>query len=175
MNCKSEKMSKDKLEDFIRQHRSDFDDLKAPRDLFDKIVPVEHKVHPLYKWVAVAASALLLISVGYIFGTMQRSPESIAGWTEFQEAEQYYQSRINVKMEEIKSLNVSHDVMNDLEVLDEVYGQLKNELLKDPNADAGVLLSSMIRHQQQKLKMMDEILERVEKYKSNKTDTYNEM
>ena len=168
-------MRKDKLEQFIRQHKSDFDDLKAPKGLFDKIVPVERKVHPLYKWVAVAATTLLLISVGYIFGSMQRNPESIAGWKDFQEAEQYYQGRINVKMEEIKSLNVSHDVMNDLEVLDEVYGQLKNELNKDPNADAKVLLSSMIRHQQQKLKMMDEILERVEKYKTNKTDSYNEM
>lgn len=163
------------LEEFIRQHRDDFDDLKAPKDLFDKIIPVERSVHPLYKWIAVAASALLLISVGYIFGSMQRNPESIAGWKEFEEAEHYYQARINVKMEEIKTLNVSSEVMNDLQLLDEVYGQLREQLKEDPNADAGVLLNSMIRHQQQKLKMMDEILERVEKYKTNKSETYHEI
>jgi hypothetical protein len=56
-----------------------------------------------------------------------------------------------------------------------VYAQLKKQLREDPNADARILLSAMIKHQQQKLRVMDEILHRVEKYKSNEIHKYNEM
>ena len=166
---------KDSLERFIHENRDAFDDLKAPKGLFEKIVPRERSVNPMWKWMAVAASALLLIAVGYIAGT-KTSPETrVAGWNEFQEAEQYYQSKIDAKMELIKTLPVSNEVMSDIQVLDEVYGQLRKQLLEDPNADSKVLLHAMIKHQKQKLDVMDDILNRVEKYKKNENDNRNEM
>ncbi len=168
-------MKKNNLEQFIRSNRDAFDDLKAPKGLFDKIVLQEHKVHPLWKWMAIAASALLLISVGYIAGSRLRPESRIAGWSEFQEAEKYYQDKINVKMEEMKALPVSSEVLSDIQALDEVYAQLRKQLLEDPNADSKVLLSAMIKHQKQKLEVMDEILQRVEKYKKNENDNRNEM
>ena len=70
-------------------------------------------------------------------------------------------------MEEIKALKVSDEVLADIRVLDDVYYELKTQLLEDPNADSQLLLSAMIRHQQQKLEVMEEILNRVDKYKSN--------
>lgn len=169
------KGGEDGLEQFIRSNRDAFDDLKAPKGLFDKIVPPEHKVSPIWKWMAVAASVLLLISVGYIAGTRSQPENRIAGWSEFQEAEQYYQSKIDGKMEEIKSLPVGSEVLSDIQALDEVYAQLRKQLLEDPNADSKVLLSAMIKHQKQKLEVMDEILHRVEKYKKNENDKRNEM
>jgi hypothetical protein len=165
----------DRLEQFIRSNRDALDDLKAPQGLFDKIVPIDHKVSAIWKWMAVAASALLLISVGYIVGSKSQPETRVAGWNEFQEAEQYYQSKIDAKMEKIKTLPVSSEVMSDIQMLDEVYAQLRKQLLEDPNADSRVLLSAMIKHQKQKLEVMDEILNRVEKYKKNENDKRNEM
>ena len=166
---------KDSLERFIHENRDAFDDLKAPKGLFENIVPRERRVSPMWKWMAVAASALLLIMSGYIVGT-KTSPETrVAGWNEFQEAEQFYQSKIDAKMELIKTLPVSNEVMSDIQVLDEVYGQLRKQLLEDPNADSKVLLHAMIKHQRQKLDVMDNILNRVEKYNKNENDTPNEM
>ncbi|HJW31305.1 MAG TPA: hypothetical protein VJ508_18885 [Saprospiraceae bacterium] len=166
---------KDNLARFIHENRDAFDDLKAPSGMFDKIMPRDNKVSPLWKWMAVAASALLLISVGYMVGT-KASPESrIAGYTEFQEAENYYQGRIDQKMELIKNLPVHDEVMSDIKVLDEVYEQLRKQLLDDPNADSKVLLHAMIKHQKQKLQVMDEILQRVEKYKSTENIKTHEM
>jgi len=163
------------LEQFIHDNRDAFDDLKAPKGLFDKIVPKEHTVSPMWKWMAVAASALLLISVGYIAGSKSQAESRVAGWDEFQEAEQYYQSKIDVKLAEIKTLPVSSEVLSDIQALDEVYAQLRKQLLEDPNADSKVLLSAMIKHQKQKLEVMDDILNRVEKYKTNENDKRNEM
>jgi hypothetical protein len=70
-------------------------------------------------------------------------------------------------MEEIRSLQVSDEVLADIRILDDVYYELKTQLIEDPNADSQLLLSAMIRHQQQKLEVMEEILNRVDKYKSN--------
>ena len=165
----------DRLERFIHENRDAFDDLKAPKGMFEKIMPPDRRVSPAWKWMAVAASALLLIMSGYIIGT-KTSPEArVAGWDEFQEAEQFYQSKIDAKMELIKTLPVSNEVMSDIQVLDEVYGQLRKQLLEDPNADSKILLHAMIKHQKQKLDVMDDILNRVEKYKTNENDKRNEM
>ena len=63
-------------------------------------------------------------------------------------------------------------VLTDIQVLDEVYEQLRKQLLEDPNADTELLLSAMIRHQQQKLDIMEKILNRVDKYQSNESSNH---
>ena len=157
----------DRLEEFIRDNNASFDDLKAPSGVWNRIAPKERQATPLWKWTAVAASALLLVAVGYIFGMKSNTQRDIAGWDEYEEAQAYYQARIDRKMEEIKSLPVSEEVMKDIQVLDEVYGQLRQQLLEDPNANTELLLSAMIRHQQQKLDVMEKILNHVDKYQKS--------
>ncbi len=166
----------DALEQFIRSHREELDALKAPSRVWRaKNQGQGSHVHPLWKWSAVAASALLLMAMGYILGLRTVPGQSIAGWQEFEEAEQYYQARINTRMEKIKTLPVSDEVLGDIQALDEVYAQLREQLLHDPHARAEVLLAAMIKHQKQKLDIMDDILDRVEKYKSNETNKQHEM
>lgn len=162
----------DSLEDFIRDNRASFDDLKVPDRVWARINKQDRPVHSLWKWTAVAASALLLVAVGYIFGIRTQAQPEIAGWDEYKEAEEYYQDRIDQKMERIKTLPVSQEVLTDIQVLDEVYEQLRKQLLEDPNADAELLLSAMIRHQQQKLDIMEKILNRVDKYQSNESSNH---
>jgi hypothetical protein len=162
--------NKDRLEEFIRDNRASFDDLKAPANVWDRILPEEKPVYHLWKWGAVAASALLLVAIGYIIGLKSYAQPEIAGWDEYQEAEKYYEARIHHKMEEIKTLPVSDEVVKDIQVLDEVYAQLRQQLLEDPNANTELLLSAMIRHQQQKLEVMEKILNRVDKYQKSENN-----
>ena len=74
-------------------------------------------------------------------------------------------------MDKIKTLAVSNEVTADLQVLDDIYMQLRTQLTDDPNADPQVLLNAMIRHQQQKLAIMEKILTQVDKYKKNEKDS----
>lgn len=162
----------DPLEDFIRDNKASFDDLKAPAGVWARIEKKDKPVINLWKWSAVAASALLLIAVGYIFGIKAHAQPAIAGWDEYMEAEKYYQSRIDNKMKEIRTLPVSDEVMSDIQVLDEVYDQLRKQLMEDPNANSQLLLSAMIRHQQQKLDVMEKILNRVDKYQKSESNNH---
>ncbi len=159
----SRKMS---LENFIKDNRDAFDDLKAPEAVWQKIDPGPKVVPVIWKWSAVAASALLLVAVGYIFGNRMHTTPDVEGWSEYEQTEQYYESRIQEKMDVIKTLNVGDEVMADIKILDDVYHEMKTQLMEDPNADAQMLLSTMIRHQQQKLEVMEEILHRVDKYQT---------
>jgi hypothetical protein len=164
--------NRDRLEEFIRDNKSSFDDLKAPADVWDRIASKEKPVYNLWKWGAVAASALLLVAIGYFFGLKSYAQPEIAGWEEYQEAEKYYQARIHRKMEEIKILPVSEEVMKDIQILDEVYAQLRQQLMEDPNANVELLLSAMIRHHQQKLDVMENILTRVDKYQKSENNNH---
>ena len=164
--------SKPSLEDFIKEHRAEFDDLDAPLRVRHRLFQKDQYVHHLWKWSAVAASGLLLVSIGYIFGTKLNTGNDVAGWKEYEETEQYYEARIQAKMDKIKTLAVSEEVMADIQILDDVYQQLRTQLMDDPDADTQLLLSAMIRHHQQKLEIMEKILSRVDKYKTNENEDH---
>jgi hypothetical protein len=123
-------------------------------------------VHIAWKYAAVAASVLVLLLAGYTFGSRQ-SQQHAERWGEYEEAEKYYTTRVQEKMALISTLGVGDEVLSDIKVLDDVYHQLRAEMMDDPNADPQILLSAMIRHQQQKLSIMEKIVNRVDKYKSN--------
>jgi hypothetical protein len=164
--------NKDSLEQFIAGNRAAFDDKKAPAGVWARIDKKDAPVHSLWKWSAIAASALLLIAVGYILGDNTNARNQTSGWAEYTETEQFYQVRINQKMDEVKTLPVSNEVLNDLQMLDEVYDELKKQLLADPNADANVLLMAMVKHQQQKLDVLEKIINRMNKYNKNENNNH---
>lgn len=169
-------MNTDRLENFIREHRKEFDDRRAPELAWDRI-PSKKRISlkRVYTRAAVAATMLLLITVSFVIGMRTAGKENIEGWTQFQEAEQYYEMRIRQRMEQIKTVSHDTEVLSDVEVLDEVYLQLREQLLQNPQANPKHLLSVMIRHQQQKLKVMDNILERIEKYQPTQITSTHEM
>jgi len=158
------------FESFVRSHRDAFDDRTAPAGLWHRIDrdlrPVR-TVHPVWKWTAVAASALVLVLSGYLFGLRTPKAPAVAGWSEYQETEAYYTTAISQKMDQIRRVGAEQEVLQDIQMLDDVYEQLRAELFDDPNADPQLILSTMIRHQQQKLDIMEKILQRIDKYQPN--------
>lgn len=162
---------KDSLERFVSTHRQEFDDLKAPSRIWGTVLPTNEPVHSIWKITAVAASALLLIALGYILGFKTQATNT-AGWDQFEETEKYYTTRINQKMEQIKTLGVSDEVIGDIQILDDVYHEMRSQLMDDPNANPKLLLSTMIKHHKQKLEVMEKIVNRVDKYQSNEKDNH---
>lgn len=161
-------MSKKKsIEEFVRDHRDAFDDLKAPSRVWPKIIQETRQVVSWWKLIAIAASILLLISVGYIIRSETQPGFQMAGWDEYLATEKYYEMQIKVKMDQIKTLQVGDEVLADIKILDDVYQDLKTQLIQYPNADGQILLSAMIRRQKQKLEVMEEILNRFGKYKNH--------
>jgi len=114
-------LTTESISNFIRDHRASFDDLKAPDRVWARINKQDRPVQSFWKWTAIAASALLLIAVGYVFGIRTQAQPEIAGWDEYKEAEQYYQDRIARKMEKIKTLPVGQEVVTYIKVLYELY------------------------------------------------------
>lgn len=164
--------NRDPLEEFIRSNRASFDDLKAPPRVWKRIDKGSAPVHHLWKWSAIAASALLLLAVGYIIGNSGHQGYHTQEWAEYQEAEKYYQTRVNQKIKEVEKLPVSDQVLNDLQMLDKVYEELRRQLLEDPNADPQVLLAAMVKHQQEKLDVLEKIINRLNKYNHQKSENH---
>lgn len=164
--------NKDSLEKFITNNRSSFDDLKAPSRVWTQIEKKDRPVFHMWKWSAVAASALLLIAIGYILGDRANAPVQNEQWAEYQETENFYQARVSQKLDEIKSLPVSEEVLSDIQMLDDVYDDLRRQLMDDPNADARILLTAMVKHNKQKLEVLEKIISRVNKYQKNKNQNH---
>ncbi len=164
--------NRDLLEKFISSNKAAFDDLKAPDAVWARIDRKDRPVHQMWKWSAVAASALLLIAVGYILGDRADATPQSSGWAEYQETENFYQARVNQKLDEIKTLPVSDQVRADLKMLDDVYDELRKQLVADPNADAHVILTAMVKHNKQKLEVLEKIINRVNKYNKNENQNH---
>jgi hypothetical protein len=152
------------LEEFIRSHRQEFDDLKAPSRVWYHVNPSPPRVNVMWKWTAVAASALLLVLSGYLIGSRSGNPRDIAGWKEYQDKSQYYEAQIEQKLVQLKAMNIGDDVLSDIRLLDHVYQEMRDQILNDPGADTEALFNAMIRHQRQKLEVMEEIINRYDKY-----------
>jgi hypothetical protein len=164
--------NKDSLEKFITNNRSSFDDLKAPSGVWTRIEKKDRPVFHMWKWSAVAASALLLIAIGYILGDRANAPVQNEQWAEYQETENFYQAQVSQKLDEIKSLPVSEEVLSDIQMLDDVYEDLRRQLMDDPNADARILLTAMVKHNKQKLEVLEKIISRVNKYQKNENQNH---
>ena len=136
----------DRLEDFTKQNRSAFD-LEEPGGHLWKAIEAElpgkkSRLRLITRISGIAASVLIVLSAGYFLGARQQSGQiskevfaSEQQFQEFQEARQYYISTINDKMETVEEIGAEDDIVNDLKQLDEVYEELKAELLKNQYKD----------------------------------------
>lgn len=174
---------KDKLEDFIRLHRADFDDLEPKKDTWAKIQnelrPAEQKKDYTWLWKA-AAVVFLCISVGLaVERTMSTDVETVAELNsksrsaELKEVEGYYTQLISQKRVEIKNVidkNGLEDVelLKDLEQLDDMYIKLKTDLKRNQNDER--LINAMIQNLQLRVEILNKqlrILERISKHEED--------
>ncbi|MEP2023801.1 MAG: hypothetical protein ABJH98_03885 [Reichenbachiella sp.] len=176
---------KDKLEDFIISHKTDFDDLEPRKDTWEKIqkeiTPSEQKKDYVWLWKA-AAVVFLCISVGLaVERSLFSEDESVADvnvisknkTAELNEVEGYYTQLISQKRMEIKSVIdknglVDVELLKDMEQLDQMYTSLKKDLKRNQNDER--LINAMIQNLQLRVEILNKqlrILERISKHEQD--------
>ena len=167
---------KDRLEEFVRSHSTEFDLYEPNPELWKKI---EKSVHPgrviHWNYILTRAAVVLIIIGASLFGQRlwmknRLSSGNIASEVEInipelQEAEMYYTGMINAKLEEVKPYlneypSLEEELNTDLSELDSIYVSLKNDL-KDNIANHEVI-EAMIQNYRLRISILEDMLEFLE-------------
>jgi hypothetical protein len=150
----------------------------------------EPKMIPLSMLYKVAAVLVLAFSVGLVVIYMNSekdgntsasndnnekvdtayiilSPELAYISPELAEVEDYYVTQINYKMKEARSMNVGEDLLEEVEILDKEFQELKEEI--GDNIDNERIISAMIENYRIRLNILENILTEIQK---EHTDTH---
>ena len=172
-NLKSDTMKQDRLEEFVRANRDDFDFREPSPELWEKISgkKANKKVVPLRTYlIRIAAvivvaliSSVLLWQSGFMASerlAKNADPELL----ELMEAEAFYSHQVDKKLKEIRRCYYTYpelkdDVENDLDELESMYKILKSDL--DENVSNKSVIEAMIENNRFRLKLCDDVLDQI--------------
>jgi len=184
-------MSK-RLEEFIKANREDFDELEPQADLWGKIesrLPAQftetkkiaHKSFSLGFVLRVAASVIVIMSIGFIFFLRsQKGIEKVniaAINPEYARQQKHYVSLVSNKRNELKALAKSdpqlyQEFTAEIAKMDATYKKLNNDLATSPNPEA--VLLAMIRNLQIQTETLNQQLNVIEQFNDFKQQKENE-
>lgn len=169
---------KDRLEDFIRQNRQDFDVHEPDPSLWLRINPgnAVQKKDKRLNWLRYAAAAAVLfagLSMGiYYIAGMSNSTQKLYGdmYTEIAEAETFYTSLVKQKYNELKpyissSPEVKEELDYDLNELDQICNDLKEDL-RD-NVGNPEVIEAMIQQYRMKVEILEDLLNKLKEKENN--------
>jgi len=160
----------DRLEDFVKQQREQFDLHEPDPSIWLKINPANVpmvKERRSMRWLRVAAAVAMIFAgstAGIYFLTGEKAEtDQFAGelYQEIQETEQYYSQMVSQRYEELQPFLMDNpgaeEMLNaDMEELDEVYEELKEDL-KD-NVSNPEVVEAMILNYRVKLEILEDLL-----------------
>jgi hypothetical protein len=167
-------MRTDRLEDFIKDNREAFDQFEPSEKVWENISKQKGKsrkismVSYFLRVAAVVTSAVVftvLITKTNIFNSEEAKaqPED-PELRELIEAEAFYASQVNEKMNEIRKCydtfpEIKEEVETDLTELQEMYDVLKIDL--NENISKKAVIEAMIENNRYRLKMVDDVLDQI--------------
>ena len=180
---------KDKLEKFILKNREEFDIHEPGQDIWGKI---ERNIRPrrTLNWRLVmgrAAAVILIFAASYMVHDIldngnrdvtrnraRKEKELII--PELREAEVYYSNLINEKLQEIKPMfskdpMLEEEISYDLNQLDSIYDDLKNDL-RDNIANQEVI-EAMIQNYRLRLSILEDVLSQLKPEEDDNNTKYN--
>jgi hypothetical protein len=181
-------MKEDKLKKYIDDHRDDFDQDIPPSGVWtaiEKQIQSKRKKRGIIQFLPavlkVAASVLVLLSAGAGIGVYMVKKKDFtyaihdpANRKEYREASSYFASQIDNKLNELQQYKPGESVLKDLNNIDQVSAELKLEIVKNPDQDQDMLVQEMIKQYQQKLSVLNKILDKL--HESNqKSSTTNQI
>jgi hypothetical protein len=169
------------LEQFIHNNREAFDteipDLRVwaalDRQLNVQTAPKEAKMVSLLSWLPkmrIAASIALLvatgISIGFYLKSNSAAPSLADVSPEHAEMEQFYQKEIEKK--ERLLVQVANQeapaVKQDLQAIDQVMVELREELMNAPRGSRAHIIKNMIESYKNKVDILERVLQNRENY-----------
>ena len=160
----------DRLEDFVKQNREQFDLREPDPSIWLKInpenAPVVKERKPM-RWLRVAAAVAMIFAgstAGIYFLTGNNSEADLYSsdiYLEMQETELYYNQMVSLRFQELQPYLAANPVVKDMVTadmveLDEVYDELKNDL-KD-NVSNPEVIEAMILNYRVKLEILEDLL-----------------
>ncbi len=160
----------DRLEDFVKQHREQFDLHEPDPSVWLRINPdnvKQEKGRRSMRWLRVAAAIAVIFagfSAGIYFlsgGSTESDQYSSELYQEMQETEEYYKLMVSQRYDELRPFLASNPAASemltaDLDELDEVFIELKRDL-KD-NASNPEVIEAMILNYRVKLEILEDLL-----------------
>lgn len=170
----------DRLEDFVKQHREQFDLhepdpsiwLKINPPQADRSFPQADRPFPIVqerspiRWLRIAATVALIFAAStagiYFLTGNQADQEGYSElYMEMMESEQYYSQMVSERYNELKPFLASDPaakemLSSDMDELDDVYKELKEDL-KD-NASNPEVIEAMILNYRVKLEVLEDLL-----------------
>ena len=171
----------DPLEQYIREHRSDFDCEQPRADLWGAIsrdldersqaAPARGRVVSMWaNYLRIAASVLLILFAGaaggYYLNEAQQPDDTIASiedvLPEYREMEQYFEGETQKQMAKLAAYQPDQVIVQDLEQLDQTMEELRRELQDAPKGTEAQIVESLIETYQIKLSILERVLERMQ-------------
>ncbi|MEO1627249.1 MAG: anti-sigma factor [Bacteroidota bacterium] len=168
---------RDKLENFIQENRSSFDDRKPRPGLWDRIEegmdapPPRLDTAPrigLPRWMGMAASVVLLIGLGIVIGLQIADTEPSSPLADEavelldEDVERYYKGQVNRRLKRLVNHEYANEVQRDLNEMDVFLKQLKNEFEKAPPDRRKALVFAMIENYKSRIEILERVLDRIE-------------
>ena len=182
----------DRLEDFVKENREQFDlhepdpsiwlkidtGSQADRRTDSKTITLERR--PM-RWLRIAAAVAMIFAgstagIYFLTGDRAEGERSSELYLEMMETEQYYSQMVSKRYNELQPFLVSNPAASemlsaDMEELDQVYTELKEDL-KD-NASNPEVIEAMILNYRVKLEILEDLLIQL-KEKENQDDETDE-
>lgn len=159
----------DGLEKFIVENRDKFNENLPSPDVWDNISKElkeeKAKQFSLVKFLGAASAAIGLILLGIWFGVNFQVDDmdqaiSDSSFKDYRQTEQYYSLQVKNYMQQIEDEDTKSNIEEDLQQLDEVYQELRDELISEEIKNKDVIINAMIQNYQVKIGMLEKILEK---------------
>lgn len=149
----------DSLKQHIDQNREEFEVFPFDAEMGWQGLSVKKKAaHRYLIWPSAAAVVLLLVWVGYRLVHHNMQPQALP--VEVVEAGHYYEDIIAERIFAIQKHGKATYVTEDLEVLDQIFEELKADL--NDNAQNEAVVQAMIETYRLKIKILERILDNME-------------
>lgn len=166
--------SEERLEQFIKNNREDFDNLEPSPEVWKNIQSAQdntkkRRIVPILLRVA-AVFAAVIIASAILFKTNILVPDEYAGLAddpelrELVEAESYYAHQVDTKLKEIRKCyytypELKQEIESDITELETMYMNLKKDLRE--NVSNKEVIEAMIENNRYRLKLVDDVLEQI--------------
>lgn len=162
----------DKLEEYIRKNREEFDENQVPAMVWHNLekeldkgkedsVPV-WRLTSYLRIAQIAAMLVLIMGVGFLIGMQINDGRTYDDpqLKEFAEAERHYNNKIEDMWSVVKSSNVEDrsTIAEDLKALDEVYEELRSELLSGSQNNTDEIVNNMINNYRRKIEVLENVI-----------------
>ena len=168
-------MKEDKLKQFIKAHKEEFDTDFHSEHLWNKIQndmdAKETKVFSLQRYLPYAVAIALLFLSLFFFMNDQNSnlveaevrdvQNALAA--DFGEVETYYTMQVNDKLRNLNQYDVDPELFEEINDLKSEFEQLKVEM--GYGADPGIVLEAMVENYRLRLEILESLLQAFEESK----------